>query len=45
MRQWNVYLHGRLIESVFFDEDCDRNYVYDALVGHDGYDSAIELRY
>jgi hypothetical protein len=41
---WNVYLGGKLIDTVFFTPDCDREYVYHALVGHDGYDSRIIVR-
>jgi hypothetical protein len=41
---WNVYLRGRLIDTVFFDRTCDADYVRRALVGHDGYDPAITVR-
>jgi hypothetical protein len=41
---WNVYLLGRLIDTVWFDADCDADYVYRALVEHDGYDPRIEVR-
>jgi hypothetical protein len=41
---WNVYLRGRLIDTVWFDADCDQVYVYRALVEHDGYDPAIVVR-
>lgn len=41
---WNVYLHGKLIDTVFFDADCDKDYVYKALVNHDGYDPAIKVK-
>ena len=40
---WNVYLNGRVIDTVFFDADCVRDYVYRALVNHDGYDSRINV--
>jgi hypothetical protein len=40
---WDVYLNGQLIDTVFFDVDLDRDYVMQALVGHDNYDSAIEV--
>jgi hypothetical protein len=41
---WNVYLLGKLIDTVWFDADCDAEYVYRALVHHDGYDTRIEVR-
>ncbi len=41
---WKVYLHGKLIDIVFFDVDCDHNWVYDSLVNHDGYDPAIVVK-
>lgn len=51
MRQvaWNVYwkdssLKGyKLLDTVFFDEDCDKEYVYDSLVNHDGYPTDIKI--
>lgn len=42
--RWDVYLRGKYIESVFFDEDCDHDYVYSSLVEHDGYDPSIKVR-
>ena len=44
MIKWNVYLNNRLIDSVFYMTDCDRDYVYDGLVNHDGYDPRIIVR-
>jgi hypothetical protein len=41
---WNVYLNENLIDTVFFTGDCDADYVYRALVDHDGYDSRIVVR-
>ena len=41
---WNVYLNGRLIDTVFFTPDCDADYVKRALVDHDGYNPAIVVR-
>jgi hypothetical protein len=40
---WNVYLHGRLIDTVFYDADCDRDYVIDGLINHDNYDQRIRV--
>ncbi len=41
---WNVYLKGKLIDTVFFESNCDKGYVYRALVNHDGYDPAIIVK-
>ena len=41
---WNVYLNGKLIDEVPYTEDCDKEYVYESLVNHDGYDSRIKVR-
>lgn len=40
---WDVYLNGRLIDTVFYDADCDADYVRRGLVNHDGYDSGITV--
>ena len=34
---WNVYLNGKWIDTVFYTADCDRDYVKDSLINHDGY--------
>ena len=41
---WNVYLHGKLIDTVWFDEDMSAELVKRSLVNHDGYNQAIEVR-
>ena len=41
---WNVYLNGRLIDTVFYDADCDHWYVKNGLINHDGYNSAIIVK-
>lgn len=41
---WDVYLNERLIDTVFYDADCDKDYVQRGLVNHDGYDPRIEVR-
>lgn len=41
---WDVFLNGKKIDTVFFTPDCDRDYVYRSLVGHDGYDARIVVR-
>lgn len=40
---WDVYLHGRWIDTVFYDTNVDAWSVKDELVGHDGYDSGIKV--
>lgn len=41
---WNVYLNGKLIDTVFYDTNCDADYVRRSLIDHDGYDSGINVR-
>ncbi len=41
---WDVYLNGKLIDTVWFDASCDADYVRRALINHDGYDSRIVVR-
>lgn len=41
---WNVYLNDELIDTVFYDENCDKDYVLRGLIEHDGYDPGIEIR-
>lgn len=41
---WNVYLNGRLIDTVFYDNNCDKEYVRTSLINHDDYDSNIIVR-
>ena len=41
---WNVYLRGRLIDTVWFDADLTADEVKRSLVNHDGYDPEIEVR-
>lgn len=45
MYAWNVYLHGKWIDTVFFMKDCDADYVYHALVEHDGYNTGIKVSF
>ena len=40
---WNVRLNNKLIDQVPYDADCNREYVYNSLVNHDGYDPAIKV--
>lgn len=43
-KAWNVYLGGRLINTVYFTPDCDAEYVRRSLINHDGYDARITVR-
>lgn len=43
MQFWDVYLNGKLIDSVPYDKDCDAEYVYNSLVNHDGYHPNIKV--
>jgi len=40
---WDVYLGNRCIDTVWFNPDCDADYVKTSLINHDGYDSRIEV--
>jgi hypothetical protein len=49
MQAWNVYLinkHGVEIEidTVFYNNNCDAEYVKKGLIEHDGYNPNIEVR-
>ena len=41
---WNVYLNGKKIDAVTFNDDCDKDYVSRSLINHDGYDTGITVR-
>jgi hypothetical protein len=48
MAAWDVYLendHGedKCIDTVFYDDNCDAEYVYRGLVNHDGHDPGIRV--
>ena len=32
------------VDTVFYNKDCDRDYVLDGLINHDGYDANITIR-
>lgn len=44
MVAWDVRLDGRILDTVFFGESCEKSYVYNSLVDHDGYHPSIEIR-
>jgi hypothetical protein len=41
---WDVYLNGKLIDSVPYEKNCDKEYVKKSLIEHDGYDPRIVIR-
>jgi len=41
---WKVYLFDRLIDKVQYQSDCDKDYVYNTLVNHDGYNPNIVVK-
>jgi hypothetical protein len=43
MKCFTVLLYGKIIDTVFFDYDCDSEYVKDLLVNHDGYHPHIKV--
>ena len=44
MREWDVYLEGYVIDTVFFTRDMTEGEIYNSLVYHDGYDEDIDLQ-
>jgi len=49
MIAWDVYVPKVLskgfkrIDTVFYDDNCDAEYVYDDLINHDGYPYNIHI--
>lgn len=43
-RAWDVYLNGRLIDTVFYDRSCTADYVRNGLINHDGYNPRIRVK-
>jgi hypothetical protein len=41
---WIVTLNGKKIDKVFYDIDCDAEYVRRGLIEHDGYDPRIKVK-
>ena len=37
MKAWDVIRNGRVIDTVFYDADCELWYVRKGLIEHDGY--------
>lgn len=44
MKGWNVYLHGRLIDTVYFDQSMTKDQILRSLINHDGYDYRIKVK-
>ena len=44
MIAWDVFLNRRIIDTVFYTDDCDAEYVRTSLIGHDGYHPNIRVR-
>ena len=40
---WSVYRNGKLIDSVPYEKGCNKQYVREGLINHDGYPSDIEV--
>lgn len=41
---WDVYLHGKLIDTVFYFITVDAEYVRRNLIEHDGFDPEIIVK-
>lgn len=44
MQAWDVIRNGRIIDTVFYDRDCDLHWVRSGLINHDGYPVDIIVR-
>ena len=40
----DVYLYGKLIDTVWFDEDMSIEEIKKSLINHDGYNPNIEVK-
>lgn len=40
---WDVIRKGRIVDTVFYDKDCDPEYVRRGLIEHDGYPPDIRV--
>lgn len=43
MQAWDVILDGTIIDTVFYQKNCDSDYVKTSLIDHDGYDPNISV--
>ena len=44
MKAWDVIRNGRVIDTVFYDADCELWYVRKGLIEHDGYPCDIIVK-
>jgi len=44
MKAWDVLKGGGRIDTVYYDDSCDAEYVRATLIDHDGYDPRITVR-
>jgi len=44
MTAWDVIRDGRVIDTVFYDADCELGYVRKGLIEHDGYPTDITVK-
>jgi len=44
MTAWDVIRNGKIIDTVFYDSNCDLWYVRNGLINHDGYPVDIIVR-
>jgi hypothetical protein len=44
MQAWDVIRNGKVIDTVFYDRDCELWYVRKGLIEHDGYPVDIIVR-
>jgi hypothetical protein len=43
-KEVKIYLHGKHIETVFYDDDCNKNYILNGLINHDGFNPEIKIK-
>jgi hypothetical protein len=43
MKRWNIYYCGLWIDSVYYLQTCDEDYVRTSLINHDGYPTQITI--
>lgn len=44
IKAWHVYLNGKRIDTVFFHDDLDKDYVLKSLIDHDHYHPSIKVK-
>ena len=44
MKAWDIIRNGRVIDTVFYDADCELWYVRKGLIEHDGYPCDIIVK-